>query len=129
MTSTVRVKKAGIGSEWLAVGVSASLVGLAIAGWVIKVHYFGQRFSRGKLSWAEIGERADLLLLLWIVGTCVLWLIFLINTNSSSARVRVCRDCGRPSAKSSAPRCPECQGTLEPLEGFYQRHPQHAKDG
>jgi hypothetical protein len=119
-----RVKQAGSDDRWIRVGFSALLASLWVGAWVFKVHYVGQGFGRGKLSWAEIFERADTLILWWVVGTCAVSFLLRISSNH---RVQICRDCGQPHAGAGASRCPACNGILEPLKGFYRRHPQHAK--
>lgn len=35
-----------------------------------------------------------------------------------------CDFCSQVQAVSPAHVCPECQGAMEPLEGFYERHPE-----
>jgi cytochrome c553 len=46
------------------------------------------------------------------------------NDTTSSKETAICTACHAPSADSDQEACPRCGGDLEPLDGFYERHPE-----
>lgn len=67
---------------------------------------------------------------LFLILLCIGFIYSVIRTKSETTNledaVLMCRNCIRPVPEKDAGNdlCPICGGTLEKLEGFYDRHPE-----
>jgi hypothetical protein len=107
---------------WIAAAGALTFVSLDI----VRDHYVGiGRFTRATKSWSEIRDDAGFYFQAGLVVFGLIYLFFPLRNSQAKA----CRDCGEPHSGAGNPlACPLCNGTLEPLDGFYRRHPHHARE-
>lgn len=106
----------------------AGLAAFASVTLILVTRRYGLSSTRrlGSTTWEEIGASWYLYAM---IGAVLFALFYFFLPDEKSTQVLVCRDCGEPRAgEGHSAVCPKCKGALEPLEGFYERHPQHARD-
>lgn len=82
----------------------------------------GRGIAQG-MTWLEVQSKTPYLLSLWVALLLIYFLIDLIT--SKDRTYFICPNCQNTyeNPKSSNIRCKPCDVTLEPLKGYYDRHP------
>lgn len=107
-------------------GVAGLLVGIVEQKWGI---------SRSKvpdtISWSEFfTERVDEVVVTTLIAFCLGYITAYFGLFSDKAEYAICPNCESSFRECDIKNntCPKCDIDLEPLSGFYKRHPELKND-
>jgi len=108
----------------LILGVACLVAGLTILLLGGDQRYGGREF----IGWERIDYGIPFLILGFVLTRYSMRKLSL-SIGASSASTFVCPKCGTPYEGSGIGQfCPKCKIKLEPLRGFYKRHPEHSSE-